>query len=190
MRKKKTKSKYNLIAIDFGITRPGICYTDRTEPGGFTCTSWVNTAKEHFAHPTLRWDQAGDTLINEIPYTISNKRAVIMLEDYAAGAVGRTNDIAEATGILKYKFLIEQGVDPSQIWVCHISHLKQFVTGMGNSKKELVMKEVYKRWKFDTNDNNEADAFVMWKILGGIYNHDPMTAFQKGVIKKIRKFNK
>lgn len=188
--RKKRRSLYNLIAIDFGITRPGMCYTDKTKPEGFTCLSWDGRDKDQYNHPTLRWDEAGDMLINEIPYSICNIKTVIMLEDYAAGAAGRTNDIAECTGILKYKFLIEQGVTPSQIWTCHISHLKQFVTGKGNSKKELVMKEVYKKWKFDTDDNNEADAFVMWKILGVMYNHDPATAFQKGVIKKIRKFNK
>lgn len=188
---KKRKSKYNLIAIDFGITRPGICFTDRTKPEGFTCTSWNGPEKENFSHPTLRFDQCCDQLIcSEIPYTISNVRTVIMMEDYAAGAKGRTNDIAECSGILKYKLLIEHGVYPDQLWLCHISHLKMFVTGKGNCKKELVLKEVYKRWRFDTDDNNEADAFVMWKILGAIYNHDPITDYQKGIIKRIRKFNK
>lgn len=36
--------------------------------------------------------------------------------------------------------------------------LKKFVTGKGNSAKDVMMKELYKRWKIDTNNNNEADA--------------------------------
>jgi crossover junction endodeoxyribonuclease RuvC len=37
--------------------------------------------------------------------------------------------------------------------------LKKFVTGKGNSKKDLMLLGVYKRWDFDTNDDNEADAY-------------------------------
>ena len=37
--------------------------------------------------------------------------------------------------------------------------LKKFVTGKGNVKKDLMLLNVYKRWDFDTNDDNEADAY-------------------------------
>jgi len=37
--------------------------------------------------------------------------------------------------------------------------LKKFVTGKGNSKKDLMLLGVYKRWDFDTEDDNEADAY-------------------------------
>lgn len=37
--------------------------------------------------------------------------------------------------------------------------LKKFVTGKGNAKKDLMLLEVYKRFDFDTNDDNEADAY-------------------------------
>jgi crossover junction endodeoxyribonuclease RuvC len=38
-------------------------------------------------------------------------------------------------------------------------NLKKFVTGKGNCAKELIIKEVYKRWGFDTDNNNIADAY-------------------------------
>ncbi len=186
----KIKSNYNFIAIDYAMGRPGLCFTDNSKPEGFTCLSYSTPKKEKYRHRISRFDHYADILMSEIPYTISNIKTVIMIEDYAAGAAGRTNEIAECTGILKYKFLVEQGVSPDQFWLCNISHLKMFISGKGSSKKELILKEVYKKYGFDTDDDNEADAFVMWKILGGIYNHDPMTAYQKGIIKRIRKFNK
>lgn len=37
--------------------------------------------------------------------------------------------------------------------------LKKFVTGKGNSAKNLMLLDVYKRWEFDTEDDNEADAY-------------------------------
>ena len=37
--------------------------------------------------------------------------------------------------------------------------LKKFVTGKGNCKKDLMLLGVYKRWDFDTEDDNEADAY-------------------------------
>ena len=37
--------------------------------------------------------------------------------------------------------------------------LKKFVTGKGNVKKDLMLLNVYKRWGYDTEDDNEADAY-------------------------------
>jgi crossover junction endodeoxyribonuclease RuvC len=37
--------------------------------------------------------------------------------------------------------------------------LKKFVSGKGNAKKDLMLLGVYKRWEFDTEDDNEADAY-------------------------------
>ena len=37
--------------------------------------------------------------------------------------------------------------------------LKKFTTGKGNSKKSLMIKEVYKKWGYDTSDDNLADAY-------------------------------
>lgn len=42
--------------------------------------------------------------------------------------------------------------------------LKKFATGTGNAKKELIMREVYRRWGFEAKTNNEADAFVLAQI--------------------------
>lgn len=39
------------------------------------------------------------------------------------------------------------------------TNLKKFILGKGVGKKDLIMKEVYKRWGFDTTDDNIADAF-------------------------------
>jgi len=42
--------------------------------------------------------------------------------------------------------------------------LKKFVTGKGTGKKELMLKEVYKRWGADFDDNNECDAYCLARM--------------------------
>ncbi len=39
--------------------------------------------------------------------------------------------------------------------------LKAFVTGKGNADKEVMLREVYKRWGYDADDNNDCDAYAL-----------------------------
>jgi len=45
--------------------------------------------------------------------------------------------------------------------------LKKFVTGKGNSKKELMLLEVYKRWGIEFKNNNLADAYGLSRMAMG-----------------------
>lgn len=42
--------------------------------------------------------------------------------------------------------------------------LKKFITGKGNAKKNLMLKEVYKKWGVDLSDDNICDAFCLAKM--------------------------
>lgn len=78
------------------------------------------------------------------------------------------------------------------------TQVKKFATGKGNANKEIILQQVYKRWGYETDNNNIADAFVLAKI-GEAYlqdNYEPhdLTLFQfeviadlKGEKKKIEK---
>ena len=46
--------------------------------------------------------------------------------------------------------------------------LKKFITGKGNTKKDKIMLDVYKRWDFDPADDNEADAYGLAQFGRGI----------------------
>jgi crossover junction endodeoxyribonuclease RuvC len=41
--------------------------------------------------------------------------------------------------------------------------LKKFVTGKGNSKKEQMLLQVYKKWNMEFDNNNICDAFCLAK---------------------------
>lgn len=68
------------------------------------------------------------------------------------------------------------------------TQLKKFATGKGTSNKEVILQQVYKRWGFETSDNNIADAFVLAKI-GQAYSGElgGLTVFQEDVLKVLRK---
>ena len=42
--------------------------------------------------------------------------------------------------------------------------LKKYVTGKGNSKKSLMIKNVYKKFGYDTDDDNLADAYGLARM--------------------------
>ena len=77
------------------------------------------------------------------------------------GAGAKTDRIYSAyiTGIrsLHYEGIEIRAMVPGTI--------KKFVTGKGNAKKELILKEVFRKFGFDTSDNNIADAFAIAKYV-------------------------
>jgi len=87
---------------------------------------------------------------------------LIALEGYSFGSHSGVILIAELGGIVRYELRREYPKIPQ--FEISPSALKKFATGKGNVPKDVVIKEVYKRWKFDTNDNNIADAFVLAKM--------------------------
>jgi crossover junction endodeoxyribonuclease RuvC len=50
------------------------------------------------------------------------------------------------------------------------SKLKKFVTGVGNCKKNLMLKEVFKKWGVDFNDDNLADAYSLSRLAKNDYH--------------------
>jgi len=67
------------------------------------------------------------------------------------------------------------------------SALKKFITGSGGAKKEMVIREVFRRWKIEAADNNQADAaglaYVGAAYLGRL---EAMTAPMREVVGKLK----
>jgi crossover junction endodeoxyribonuclease RuvC len=51
--------------------------------------------------------------------------------------------------------------------------LKKFITGAGNSKKDMMMLEVYKRYKISFDNNNLCDAFSLAKLGEALLESEP-----------------
>ena len=44
------------------------------------------------------------------------------------------------------------------------TQLKKFVVGKGNADKALMIREVFRRWQFEAEDDNAADAYGLLRI--------------------------
>lgn len=93
----------------------------------------------------------------EILQNYKEKIKLICIEDISFGSIGQGS--AQLIGLnyfirlnlIQNNFLSYHMVEPKK--------LKKFVTGTGNAKKQLMLKEVYKKWGADFNSDNLADAF-------------------------------
>lgn len=86
---------------------------------------------------------------------LEHKPDKVWMEGYAFVNYGNSMlTIIEIGTLIRY-CIHQEGYDYFEV---KPTSLKKFVTGKGVGPKDVIMKEVYKRWAFDTNDNNIADA--------------------------------
>ncbi len=85
----------------------------------------------------------------------SYKPDMVSLEGYSFGSKFN-HEITYSIGTVIRYFLWQSGYDYQ---ILPPSTLKKFVTGKGNSKKDLMLLGVYKNWGFDTTDDNLSDAY-------------------------------
>lgn len=84
----------------------------------------------------------------------------ISMENYSFGSRYNREILGELGGVIKtlsYDLGIKIITVPTTV-------LKKYVTGKGNSKKEVMLLYVFKNYGFETKNNNIADAFSLKKI--------------------------
>jgi len=116
---------------------------------------------------------------------------LIVIEGFSYGSKGRSVfDIAYLGWRIReeLEWLKEQDNIP---WLeVPPSQLKKFATGQGNANKEIILQQVYKRWGYETHDNNIADAYVLAQIgrayLQDSYKPDDLNLFQLEVIANLK----
>ncbi len=109
-----------------------------------------------------RWDRTAALAERLLRVVELWKPDLVMIEDYAFAFKGAGIPLVEVGGCLRY-FLWQEnmkvldGVAPTT--------LKKFATGRGDVPKDIMIKEIYKRFGFDTDDNDIADA--AWLVYFG-----------------------
>ena len=84
---------------------------------------------------------------------------------------GSTGDGAAQLAALNYFiriFLLQNEIPYSDV---SPSKLKQFASGKGQSKKNMMLKEVYKKWGEDFDDDNICDSYVLARLAQFKYNN-------------------
>lgn len=111
---------------------------------------------------------------------------VVVIEGIAFG-VQKTTALAQLASLnyLVRAALLERSI---QFIICAPTTLKRFITGKGNSQKDHVMMEVYKRYGIEALTNDIADAVVLAKIGSMLLGcTKPMAEYQKETIDLLKK---
>jgi crossover junction endodeoxyribonuclease RuvC len=114
-----------------------------------------------------------------------NKQTLIIVEDFSFGSKGSALFQIAGLGYIVRHELWSQGID---FILVPPTVLKKFVTGAGNSDKSVMLKEIYKRWQADINDDNIGDAYGLCRIGRAILEWDTeLIGFQKDALKQLNK---
>lgn len=142
---------YSILGIDLSLNATGVVFKDRA--GNIECKE---TNFDSSIAIQVKWKSTVDLIIS-----YANDSDIIVIEDYAFGAFGQSkSSLYEIGGIVRYE-LLKNGFD---YFAIPPTSLKKFVTGKGNAPKAVMLKEVYKRWHFDSDSDNIADAFSLVKL--------------------------
>ena len=114
-----------------------------------------------------------------------DKIQVCYIEDISFGSSGESSVQLAALNYLIRIYLLNLKV---KFFTISPSQLKKYISGNGQAKKELMLKEVYKRWGVDYNSNNLADAYSLARFSLDNYNKGIFEIHKKIKEKKKRKF--
>ena len=113
----------------------------------------------------------------------------VFIEGYAFGARGQAViSLGELGGVIRLAFY-DRGTELIEVPPMRV---KKFVSGKGNIQKQLVLKEVYKRWGADFDDDNVADAYALLQLGLALCgkNEKSLVAFQEQVVSEMLKARK
>lgn len=79
------------------------------------------------------------------------------IEGYAYSAKGAVFNLGELGGVLRLA-LSKHGIPTIEV---PPTFLKKTITGKGNSPKNVMIKELYKKYDVDVNDDNDGDAIAL-----------------------------
>lgn len=175
---KFTESPY-YVGLDISITGTGVVVLDRQ----------LQTVKAECikSKPQDDWYARVNNIVSRVFDIIPDPVfSTVFVEDYAFAAKGQVFNIAELSGIIKFRMWY----DAYAFLRIPPTSLKKFTTATGTAPKELMMKEVYKRYGVDFNDNNVADAYALARMGYAITQQVNVPQYQKEAIKNVWKNNK
>lgn len=157
-----------VFGVDVSLTGTGLCIV---KDGAIQNTHCVTSKPSKF--PMSRYTDIGNAVREFLQPAPGD---IAFIEGYAFGAKGHVFDIAECTGIVKYQFFHHGG--GLRYVIVPPTLLKKYLTGKGVAPKDIMIKEVYKQYGFDTNNNNIADAVALG-MMGSYIMSTPFVTMPK-----------
>ena len=151
----------SFLGIDPSLT--GFAYRHR--PYSATGTSYgfgIRTKPKDFASFPARLD----FITLEFRRFLSTHGSTVRLaaiEGFSFGSArsGMTQVMITAVGMMARVELWRAGIPFLEV---PPSTLKKWITGKGNAEKNLMLREVFKRWGFEAETDDDADAFALLKL--------------------------
>lgn len=146
------------------------------EDGSLSDCTIVGSEKKDFAcrQARLAWmrDQIAEWLSLYASFCPGN---AVAIEGYSMGSSYNREMLAELGGTVRL-WLWENAISFIDV---PPTTLKAFVTSKGTSAKEVMLRDVYKRWGYDADDNNDADAYALARYAQEASQVDQTAAFKK-----------
>lgn len=134
------------LGLDLSLTETGVC----TLSGSSYSAAVIKPGAKKF-EPRLRH------IRDEVSRRLDGDFDMVAIEGYAYGARNKLPDLGELGGTIR--LLLHEKRVP--FVVVPPNTLKLFATGKGNGGKDLMMLGIYKTWKVEFTNNNEADAYAL-----------------------------
>lgn len=161
-----------IYAFDLSLTSTGYYILDTKKP--FADEGLIKTNLKGV--PRLAYIE------KEIDFLIDKyRKGLVVLEGYSYGSRGRatfsTGELGGIIRLLLFKKKIDHLIIPP---TC----LKKFITGKGNSGKELMLLKTYKKYGKEFLNNNICDAFGL-AMMGLAWQNGTVIKYEKEALLKV-----
>ena len=146
-----------IFAIDQSLTESGMCIMWKNYLNDWMWATFVIKTKKLRGIERLEFIKKEIERLLDVNPFIENAA----MEGYSYGSIGRTFELGELGGIVKFVFnsrKIPLEIVPPTVW-------KKEVCGKGNYNKARVMLEVKKKYGIEFKNDNECDAWCIAKYL-------------------------
>ena len=166
-----------ILALDLSLTQTGYAFEARRTDTGYEDDIMLSGV--------IRSRQKGWERISDIRHHVmqyASAADVVVIEGYSFGSQGRAvYQIAELGGVIRYSLWMRKipyvEVSPST--------LKKWATGKGNCGKDEMIASAIRRHGFEGANNNEADAFLLYRMARSHYSGTGSTKAQVEQLEKV-----
>lgn len=150
-----------VAGLDISLSSTGIVVAD-AGPGSFELILNGAVRTKPSQRRADRYDRLDHIASGVMRIVTDAKVEAMAIEGYGFSArTAHAHALAELGGVIRTRLHLAG----FQWWEVPPSSLKKFVTAKGNSVKDIVLKDVFKRWGFDTDSNDIADAYGLARMV-------------------------
>lgn len=169
------------IGLDASLTGYGVI---ALWPSGYSETLIRTDAKQNYAQRLTFIREA----LSGVFSTYQDRIGLICMERPAYAASGAfTGGLVHAA--TAFALVDVFGLDDKHIAPVLVAGntLKKFVTGKGVAQKGLMVKYVFQKWGYDTNDDNLADAYGLARLAAAILSGPCEHKYEQECVEVVRK---